>query len=332
MIIERWLLIETLGRVDSWSVLAIGTSPREWKSFQRAVPGRLQPLVATAYASGSMVDQVLPTSRQAWSGQHLRAVPILGTDQQVYAIHLWVGAGDPPPAPGVAPFVIDARTRRLDALTRGLWPDFASDRTSRIGAEIFEMVERFDGALDLVANLTRSEPDSRWLGTATVRSKTGPRSILAATRNAVTVAERHRWRGVAVDVTGTVAPQHKSFEATALDMLRRAQPNLYLAIVDTAQIRLIRWVTEPVPAMRWASIDERTVPHPADRPRIIAARNAMRSGADHHQLRAVRLASENSGWIIANLEISPLPATTPNSPAPEFVLVQLEVLDNPGPA
>ncbi|MFI7671432.1 GAF domain-containing protein [Nocardia sp. NPDC049526] len=330
MIIERWLLIETLGRVDSWSVLAIGTTPREWKSFQRAVPSRLQPLVAAACASGSVVDQVLPPSRQVWSGRRLRAVPISGPDERVYAIHLWVGPGDPPPAPGVAPFLVDARTRRVDALMQGLGPDFAPYRTRWVGAEIFEMVERFDGELDFVANLTRSEPDSRWLGTATVQSKAGPRSILVATRNADTPGDRHRWRGLAVDVTDSVAPQRKSFEATALDMLRRAQPNLYLAIVDTAQIRLIRWVTEPVPTMRWAGTDERTVPHPADRARIIEARNAMRSGAAHHQLRAVRLAGENNDWIIADLEISPLPGATSNSSSPEFVLVQLEIVENPG--
>ncbi|MGY4102231.1 GAF domain-containing protein [Nocardia sp. R16R-3T] len=330
MIIERWLLIETLGRVDNWSVLAIGTTPREWKSVQRAVPGRLQPLVAAAYTSGSVVDQVLPTSRQAWSGQYLRAVPLLGPDEQVYAIHLWVGPGDPPPAPGVAPFLVDARTRGVQTRLRDLGPDFAPNRTHWVGAEIFEMVERFDGALDLVANLMRSEPDSRWLGTATVHSKPGPRSLLVATRNADTLADRHRWRGLAVDVTESVAPQRKSFEAIALDMLRRAQPNLYLAIVDTAQIRLIRWVTEPVPTMRWAGTDERTVPHPTDRARIIEARNAMRSGAAHHQLRAVRLASETNGWIVADLEISPLPGGTPDSPSPDFVLVQLGIVENPG--
>ncbi|WP_433680914.1 GAF domain-containing protein [Nocardia sp. CA-119907] len=328
MITERWLLIETLGRAEGWSVLAVGTAPRQWKSFHRAVPARLQPLVVVAHANGSVVDQVLPLSRQAWSGRRLRAVPIFGPDERVYAIHVWVGPGDPPPRPGVAPLLVDARTRSLDALPQCLGPHFDIDRTRWVGAESFEMVERFDGALDLVATITRSEPDSRWLGTATVRSKAGPRSLLVAARNADTVADRHRWLGLAVDVTDSIAPQRKSFEATALDMLRRAQPNLYLAIMDTAQIRLIRWVTEPVPALRWAGVDERTVPHPADRARIIAARNTMLSGAPHAQLRNVRLASETNDWIIADLEISPLPSSTPGSP--EFVLAQLEIVENPG--
>ncbi|MEV6337453.1 hypothetical protein AB0M12_22365 [Nocardia vinacea] len=82
--------------------------------------------------------------------------------------------------------------------------------------------------------------------------------------------------------------------------------------------------------MRWAGTDERTVPHPADRARIIEARDAMRSGAAHHRLRAVRLASENNDWIIADLEISPLPGATSNPASPEFVLVQLEIVENPG--
>ncbi|WP_433661742.1 GAF domain-containing protein [Nocardia sp. CA-128927] len=330
VILGRWLLIETLGHVDTWSLLAVGTAPREWKSFQRAVSTRLQPLVATAYTTGTSIDQQLPQSRHNWSGQRILVVPLHGPDDRVHAVRLWVGTGDPPPPVGVAAFGVDARARRIEAIPYDLGPHFEHDRIVWIGAESFELIERFDGALDLVATLARSAPGDRWLDTATVRARTGPRTLLLAARNPD--ENRYRWLGLAVDVTDSVAPQRKSFEAATLDLLRGAQPNLYLAIVDLAQVRLIRWVTEPVPGLRWGrGTDERTVPHPADRDRIILARNDIRSGVERVTLTGMRLATDTGDWLVADLEASPLPGGTTGTPTPEFALVQLDIIERPQP-
>ncbi|WP_225729854.1 MULTISPECIES: GAF domain-containing protein [unclassified Nocardia] len=324
MLTGSWLLIETLGRADTWSMIAAGTAPRAWKSIQRAVPSRLQPVIGAVYGSGAPIDQQLPQSRHAWSGRRLLAVPVLGRDTRVHAVKLWLGDGEPPAQVGAAPFTIDARTRRVDTLP-GLGPHFATEPISWLGAQSYETIERFDGALEFTATLARSSPDSRWLGVATVRSQAGPRSILLAARNGGTDATRTQWLGVAADVTESVAPQSKSFEAGTLDMLRERQPNLYLAIVDTAQVRLIRWVSEPVPGLRWSGADERTIPHPADRARILAARDEIRSGAQLVTLADIRLAAENGSWITADLEITPLPGGTPDAEIPEFALVQMEI-------
>lgn len=330
MIIGHWLLIETLGRTDTWSVLAVDSTPRMWKSFQRAVPSRLQPAVGAVYTSGEGIDQVLPQSRHSWSGHRLRAIPVHGPGGRVHAVHLWLGTGDPPPRVGVAPFWVDARIRRIETLPQGLGPHFGNSHIRWDGAESFAAIERFDGALEFTATIARSTPDTRWLGTATIRSATGPRSVLLATRNGDTAATRQQWLGVAVDVTDSIAPQRKSFEANTLDLLREAQPNLYLVIVDTAQVRLVRWVSQPVPGLRWrAGVDARDIPHPDDRGRILAVRDDILSGTRRATLPGVRLAAEQGGWITADLEISPLPGGTPDADEPEFVLVQLEVLDRP---
>ncbi|PXX66548.1 hypothetical protein DFR70_103297 [Nocardia tenerifensis] len=328
MILGRWLLIETLGHVDTWSLLAVGTAPREWKSFQRAVSPRLQPLVATAYTTGASIDQQLPQSRHNWSGLRIVVAPLHGPGGRVHAVRLWVGTGDPPPPVGVAAFAVDARARRIEVVPYDFGPHFEHERVVWIGAESFEMIERFDGALDLVATLARSEPGDRWLDIATVRASTGPRTLLLAARNPD--ENRYHWLGLAVDVTDSVAPQRKSVEAATLDLLRGAQPNLYLAIVDLAQVRLIRWVTEPVPGLRWGrGTDERTVPHPTDRERILLARNDIRSGTERVTLTGVRLATDTGDWLVADLEASPLPGATTGAPAPEFALVQLDILERP---
>ncbi|WP_278264936.1 GAF domain-containing protein [Nocardia sp. AG03] len=324
MIIGRWQLVETLGAPENWSMLTAGTTPREWTSYQRAIPTRLQPLVATAHASGERIERTLPRSRNPWSELLFRADPVCWADAGVHGVRVWVGQRAPEQDLGAAPFQVDARTRVVRTMPSGLGPHFGATPVEYTGAEQFQRIDRFDGALDVVAALTRSEPGSRWSAVATVRSGSGPRSLLLAARNSDT--DRFAWRGLAVDVTDSVVPQPKSFEAATLELLRDTQPGLYLVILDTAQVRMVRWVTEPVPGLRWRGTDERTVPHPDDRVRITAARAEIMAGATRAALPALRLAAENGGWLTADVEVSPLPGS---DVVPAFVLAQLQVTAPP---
>ncbi|WP_330232981.1 DUF5593 domain-containing protein [Nocardia sp. NBC_00508] len=322
MIIGRWLLIETLGPVGTWSLLAAGSAPRAWKSYRRAVPARLQRFVTAAHHSGAAVEHQLPPSRHVWSRRRVRAQPLLGPGARVHAVRLWVGSGAPPPPVGVTTFSIDGRARRIEAVRDESGPHCDHRPVVWFGAEVFEAMERFDGALEFVATIARAEPGVRWLDTATLRSAAGPRTLLLAARNPD--PDRHHWVGVAADVTADIAPQAKSLESAALDLLRGTRSNRYLAVVDLAQVRLIRWVTEPVPGLRWGGpADERTVPHPQDRPRILAARADLRAGMQRVGLAGVRLATMEGGWIVADLEAEPLPSGVPGALSPEFAVVQV---------
>ncbi|MFD3744553.1 GAF domain-containing protein [Nocardia sp. NPDC058633] len=321
MIIGRWQLVETLGTPRSWSMLTAGTTPREWASYQRAVPARLQPLIAAAHDTGMPVDEILPKSRNPWSELRFRAEPVPWPGAPAHAVKVWVGPQGTDDQLRVAPFQVDAQARVVRVHPAGLGPHFGSTPVEYTGAEPFERIERFDRALEFVDALHRSEPASRWSGVATVHSRIGPRSLLVAARNG-DGEQRHAWRGVAVDVTDSVAPQHKSFEAATLELLRESQPGLYLVIVDTAQVRAVRWVTEPMPGLTWRGVDERTVPHPDDRPRIVALRAEVLAGATRAELSGLRLAAEAGGWLTVDVEVSPLPG---GGAAPAFVLAQLQV-------
>ncbi|MFI7526860.1 GAF domain-containing protein [Nocardia salmonicida] len=326
MIIGRWQLVETLGTPQTWSMLTAGTTPREWASYQRAIPARLQPLIAAAHETGAPVEEVLPKSRNAWSESRFRAVPVRWPDGDTHAVKVWVGPDVPAEELRVAPFQVDARARVVRTRP-GLGPHFGSAPVEYSGAEPFERIERFDRDLEFVAALHHSEPRSRWSGVATVHSKVGPRSLLVAARNGGDEQRRFAWRGVTVDVTDSIAPQRKSFEASTLELLRESRPGLYLVILDTAQIRAVRWVTEPVPGLTWRGVDERTVPHPDDRPRIAALRAEVLGGATRAGLSGLRLAAEAGGWFTVDVEVSPLPS---GGAAPAFVLAQLQVTAPPG--
>ncbi len=321
MIVGRWQLVETLGTPHTWSMLTAGTKPREWASYHRAIPARLQPLIAAAHDTRAPVDEMLPKSRNSWSELRFRAVPVLWPDSPPHAVKVWVGPQVPDDELSVAPFQVDARRRIVRTRPAGLGPHFGSAPAEYSGAEPFERIERFDHGLEFVAALQRSEPRSRWSGVATVHSRIGPRSLLVAARSGGG-EQRIAWRGVAVDVTDSVAPQRKSFEAATLDLLRESQPGLYLVILDTAQVRAVRWVTEPVPGLTWRGVDERTVPHPDDRSRIAALRAEVLAGATRAGLSGLRLAADDGGWLTVDVEVSPLPG---GGAEPAFMLAQLQV-------
>ncbi|GAB2689174.1 DUF5593 domain-containing protein [Nocardia thraciensis] len=322
MIVGEWLLIETLAGPETWSVLAVGTAPRQWKSLARTVPARLLPLVAAARATGRTVERELPKSRHSWSRQPARAVPVAGPDGCVHGVQF--RAGGAAPRPPVAPFLLDARTRRTEVLSAGLGPAFDRGRSVWTGAESFEHIERFDGGLDLVATVSKAEPGSRWSGTCTVRTPVGLRTLLIAARNAAD--DPQCWRGLLADVTESVPPQGKSFEAATVDTLVNTNPGLYLAVVDTARVRVIRWISDPIPGLRWTGdTDERTLPHPDDRARILAARDDLRSGVPVCTIAGLRLAATDSDWLTVDVEVSPLPSGPPDTGPPQFALIRIDL-------
>lgn len=322
-----WLLIETLGVPQSWSVLAVGTSPRQWKSLVRMVPGRVLPIIAAACAAKEPIERELPKSRYAWSQQRARAIPIVGPGDCVHGVHFRVSSGadddDTAPTPA-APCLFTNDNRRVEVLTEGLGPNFDHARSVFTRAETFEYVERFDGALDWALTVAQAVPDSRWLGELTVRTHSGLRTLLGAARNSHD--EPLRWRGLLADVTDSVPPQAKSFEAATVDTLCSANPDLYLAVVDTERIRVLRWISSPIPGLRWSgSTEEGALPHPEDVERILAARNDILAGKPGYTLHRLRLATTDGGWLLADAEITPLPDGPAGDEPPRFALVRLEL-------
>lgn len=299
----------------------MGTAPRKWKSLARAVPGPALTVIATAHATGAPIERILPKSRHAWSQRYVRAVPVVGPDGRVYAVHVRVGEGDTEPTPA-APYLYTDDDRRLEVVSMGLGPNFDRGRSVWTVTDAFEYIERFDDALDWVATMAQPEAGARWLGEMTVRTPEGLRTLMTVARSDET--DPGHWRGLLVDVTDSVPPQPKSFEAAAVDALINANPGLYLAVVDTEQVRVLRWISAPMPGLlRSGDVEERTLPHPADRERIRQARNEVRAGKRNLTLSGLRLAAADGGWLRVDAEISPLPHGAEDGP-PRFALVRLE--------
>ncbi|MCX4096248.1 GAF domain-containing protein [Nocardia sp. alder85J] len=322
MKLEQWTLIETLGAPQTWSVVATGTAVRHWTSLPRAVPPPLLPMVTAAHATGKTVERRLPQSRSAWSGQRACAIPTVGPDGDVHAVQFRVGPDDPPEPLLTAGFILNCHTRQ-HRRGPGMGGAFGDGDYGWEGGDIFQYIQRFDRAVEMMATLNASEPDSRFQGEFSISSYTGLHTVMMATRNSD--ADPKIWPGVFLDITDSVPPQEESLEAAAVDMLCDSESGQHLALVDTDQGRVSRWLGAAPPNLRWdAGMDVRTIPHPDDRPLILAARRALLDGAATHTVTGLRLAAVDGGWLTADVEARPAPTTADFGP-PQFALVRMRM-------
>jgi hypothetical protein len=231
----QWILVETLGRVDTWSVLSVGGTPKNWASLRRALPPSVLPIVAIAYESAEIVDRVLPPSRTRKSELPVRAVPRFGPDGRIHAV-LVDGPRTEPPLVGTLLIDTDRKVAELDDIGYTvLGVRRTPGRTTWTVSEAFRRIEQFDDAMELVTKAIRSRSGDRWHGTLSAHTNRGLRTMRIALRNGHTDEDRRLWRGVFTDVTNAV-PAPPSLEAvaaaahdgglTAFDLVSRPLPQL----------------------------------------------------------------------------------------------------------
>ena len=74
--------------------------------------------------------------------------------------------------------------------------------------------------------------------------------------------------------------------------------------------------------------DERELPHPADRERILLARHDIRAGAVSVALPGLRLAAVGGDWLTVDVEVSPLPHGPDGAGIPHFALARIDLRDH----
>jgi hypothetical protein len=89
---------------------------------------------------------------------------------------------------------------------------------------------------------------------------------------------------------------------------------------------VLRWISGPIPGLRWSGdTQERSMPHPDDLHRIQAAHNDILAGKPPQALPAVRLAADNGGWLVVDVEVTPLPHGPQDGEPPRFALVRFQL-------
>ncbi|MCM6773527.1 DUF5593 domain-containing protein [Nocardia sp. CDC159] len=326
------VLIETLGESEDWSVLAVDDRLTEWRSPTRLLPPGGLRLVAQAHERRERVQMRLAGHGL---GEHtVSAGPVFGPDGRVHAVQVRIAAdGEPLPEPyAVAAFGYSSQACSIRLGRPAFdWP-LPRDRSSWTVPEAFRYVERFDGSMELILRTVEPVAGSRWSGDVTARLGHRLRRYRLAVRNGVGAAA-YCWRGLIQDITQYRAPEEISLDGAALSVLgQQAAGNGHLVLADARQVRLIRWITDPVPGIQWKGmVDDRDTPHPDDVARILAEVDRVtRDGRTHGRVDGVRLRRMGGGWTVVDAvgTIIPTPDTA------RLMLLELTVVgssDDPDP-
>ncbi|MFE3317546.1 GAF domain-containing protein [Nocardia sp. NPDC059195] len=299
-----WTLVETLepGRLG---VVARDHQARERTSLDRVVQDRIASGRAPAREATEWLETLITemrthpemaaSERVLRNGQtvHARLVPVIGPGKVLHGVHVWLGndAARPEREPVSAfAFTWDSRERlaEIPGLTNG------SDRSSLTAPEIFRFLEPVDG-LALIRALLSPEPAASWSGavTTTVGEQKRPGHV-------VMVAQLpDRWRGLLFETSQSAAAM--SLEAAALAAIPRMS-QVHMALVDLAKMRLLRWITDPLPEVQWkGQVDNRDTPHPDDVQRIFASAAETFAGrTESSVVNGIRLRRRGGGWVVVD--------------------------------
>ena len=339
-----WLILETLR--TGHSLVAFDGNTKQQSSLERAISGFFRGRGVGRLVSNWLVElldraasTVAPVDeeRTLRDATRFRAMlhPLIGPENAMHGACVWVGpaavAPTSRPAPCI-PFVWDSteRTVKFGPRAAGYFDDAAGarGRTTITAPEAFRIVDVYD-SLSLITTLLTPSPDAVWCGAATARvsgEASSGQLILAADATAGTV-----WRGL-FHPGATSAPFPESLEAAALSVLPVVEPAKHIALMDVAKMRLIRWITDPIPGIQWKGlVDNRDTPHPDDVSRIAAACTAVFTGESNHgSIPNVRLRRIGGGWTI----VDAAGALIRRDNAPLLALIQLTVVgtsDEPDP-
>ncbi|WP_067891524.1 GAF domain-containing protein [Nocardia vaccinii] len=329
------VLIETLGDAEDWTVLAVDERLTRWRSAARVLRPAAQRMIEPVWRRGETVEVWTPRRPGgAREGETVCASPVFGPDGRVYAVQVrCAAAGSKLPAPySVVAFDYSSQHRSIHLVHNPFGWDLPESRSHWTVPEAFRHVRRCDGSMELILQTLGPRERMRWAGDVSACVGGTPRRYHMALRNGSGTGLA-RWRGLLHDVTEFLAPEPASVDTAALAALGRQRPGRsHLVLADVEKVRLIRWVTDPVPDIQWKGVvDDRDTPHPDDVTRILAeVGRAVRAHETGGRLSGIRLRRTGGGWTV----VDAVGTLVPTSDSPMLLLIELTVTgysDEPDP-
>ncbi|GGF96068.1 hypothetical protein GCM10007304_07530 [Rhodococcoides trifolii] len=299
-----WIFVETLcGDPAQATVVGLGERDKEWASLTRAVPSK--GAYAAAVPAITRCVETASNATVAISGTDdcIVARPALGPQGTVHGVVLWHGPADAVPAswPAAAGFDWSSETREV-RLARELRALLGLDdtRPSITMAEAFQSVIEFDdGALGFMSATLRRASDNKWIGSLTVRTGDGPMPVRTAMRS-LSAPDESYWRAVTFESRRPAVPSTRLVESLALEALSR-NSDTAVALIDLEKVRIVRWITEPIPNIAWKGVrDQRDTPHPDDVDRIVTSIRTFYRGSTESDLGRIRLRRLGGGWTVVD--------------------------------
>jgi hypothetical protein len=285
-------------------IIGSGGRARSHTSLERELRARL-PLKLAGVVRDAVRDAAATATSEVTSIQFgdtglLAVTGIFGPHGTRHGMSVWVGSRDesPGPPPAAAGFEWDAQ-RRLIHLPPAPPEPFASRFTggqATLTTPEFFRVADVEDSINLIRTLLSSEAGVEY--DCIARYLRGGEAIAAIhlVVNSGSVPDG-LWSGIGHDVLPPPG-QWPSLESATLAALPKLAPeDTHIVLVDVAKMRLLRWVTDPVPAIMWkGTVDNRDTPHPDDVERIFAAALPVVTGeARSGTVTGIRLRHRDGG-------------------------------------
>jgi hypothetical protein len=303
---NQWLVIETLGADEPFTVIADGGQRKYWSSLSRA-RSSYGPSIATdsvavvrACVASADIAELSTKARRGGGDVRIVGVPVLGAYGAVHAVHLWVGPADadPPPRRRVAGW--DWYVEQLFCVQGPNLEEWFIDRdprdvkTIRTAAENFKPIVRFDdrmGYMKLVADV-----DGEWQGEITLLGDDGVRRTLQMVARANTGTENPLIRGLFHEITD-VRPPEPQLDRVALDAVANLLP-APAGMLDLGKRLIYDWVSPPPPPLECWMRDLAEF-HTDDRATYDTACDRLIAGSDRETL-TFRVRFPETDWIVTD--------------------------------
>lgn len=305
-----WLLVDSL-EDHRITVIARDHEPKDRISFERAVTDKvgsrgsgkeatrwLESVVAAVRDSRCSIDDRC----NLMNGQNaaVRAIPVLGPDRVVHAVQMWLGpvieASLQPPVQAYG-FTWDTAIRLAEVPTRPTAGAPLSSETLT-APDVFHRLDVQDG-LSLVTAMLTTCPAATWQGAVTIAAPERRVPAHMIMTSGPTAEQARLWRGVVFETAPSrLGASLESAMMSAVPLVSQT----HMALVDVAQMRLIRWLTDPLPEVQWkGSVDNRDTPHPDDVRRIFAAAAEVFTGqSTTGRVDNIRLRRIGGGWVVVD--------------------------------
>lgn len=330
-----WYLVECLCP-PAMSVIFKDGERREWasvRSITRADGVDPSDILSAVRTSGQTVD-VRVSGRQG--SKHVRAVPIIGFEGDIYGIQLWVGdighAPTPPRSCAAINWDIETLTARhtIDSyMMSSLSPEGYGE--NRDPGEFLRKVVQFDNLNELVEVCLNDGGRTHFEGRLSVLHDAGHLMAWRSVARSAAGPEGTEVRGISHDVSDTEAPEIGPLTALRLTELA-ARPD----DVPAAALVAYRQFADhrpPVPALTyWISprpsylaesaieadnrnpLHQGNLIHSDDYAEVVRGREVLKAGQDDLEIPLrVRLLGSGGKWILTNFIMRRYPGTVGDS-------------------
>jgi hypothetical protein len=308
-----WFLVECLGVEPEMTIVAKDGERRDWISLRHTMRTEgidSEPILTWIRSSGSHFREIVHGKQ---GDRLIEAVPILGVEGDVYAVHLWIGtpteiAPKPRPAAGISWTLGDLQIRqRLESWLMST-DDAAGFKGIRSPGEFYRKVLRFDDRPALVALAINPVAGERFESSIHVLHDNGNLmnwDVVARGR-----ADEHHYgvRGLTHDITDVRPPSIGALENLGLTI----EPGdddpaaALLAFPPRSAVPIIsNWIGKVPTWIDWQREGDSVLFHPDDCPAIRRTSVVLEPavGSDNEVTTRARIRAHTpSGWQAIDLK------------------------------